>query len=276
MTLDQLRALCDGPLSFQVTGRSRVRVSGSDAGRYLNGQFSQDIEKCSETQAVYGLLLTAKGKLCADAFIWRDGTDFIVETAEELEDELLARLDRYIVADDVDLKLEQSLQTPWHVTSTPETGILIDRLGSDGTDLQEKPANTKEIDGETVELDRITRGIPNWGYELGPDVLPHEAGLDLRAFDFHKGCYVGQEVVSRIQSVGRTNRKLVGLSCAGSLAVGADVLAADGSVAGTITSSAQLEDVTLALAFLSTRCDDADLTLAESAISCRLYDFPLV
>ncbi len=57
---------------------------------------------------------------------------------------------------------------------------------------------------------RIERGIPRWGSELSEDTLPQEVGLDQIAVDFKKGCYVGQEVVSRIHSVGRVNRHLCG------------------------------------------------------------------
>ncbi len=67
-----------------------------------------------------------------------------------------------------------------------------------------------EARSDEIELLRIERGIPRWGNELSEDTLPQEAGLDEMAVDFKKGCYVGQEVVSRIHSVGRVNRRLCG------------------------------------------------------------------
>ena len=63
-----------------------------------------------------------------------------------------------------------------------------------------------EAGKDEIELLRIERGIPRWGNELSEDTLPQEAGLDEIAVDFKKGCYVGQEVVSRIDSVGRVNQ----------------------------------------------------------------------
>jgi len=58
---------------------------------------------------------------------------------------------------------------------------------------------------------RVAQGIPKWGAELGEDTLPPEAGLELTHIDYHKGCYIGQEVISRLKSVGHVNRSLVRL-----------------------------------------------------------------
>src|SRR5439155_25836926 len=67
-----------------------------------------------------------------------------------------------------------------------------------------------ELDKNLVESFRIEAGIPKWGAELDENTLPQEAGLERDAIDFHKGCYVGQEVISRIKSVGHVNRHLRG------------------------------------------------------------------
>ena len=61
-----------------------------------------------------------------------------------------------------------------------------------------------------LDLIRIEHGVPHWGRELDENTLPHEAGLDRTHIDFHKGCYIGQEVISRLRSVGHVNRELRG------------------------------------------------------------------
>jgi len=63
---------------------------------------------------------------------------------------------------------------------------------------------------ELLELVRIEHGVPRWGRELDETTLPPEAGLDRTHVDFHKGCYIGQEVISRLKSVGHVNRELRG------------------------------------------------------------------
>jgi folate-binding protein YgfZ len=61
---------------------------------------------------------------------------------------------------------------------------------------------------EDYERLRIERGIPAWGAELTEETLPPEAGLDNTHIDYHKGCYIGQEVISRLKSVGHVNQTL--------------------------------------------------------------------
>ena len=55
---------------------------------------------------------------------------------------------------------------------------------------------------------RISRGLPGWGTDVGPDTLPPEAGFESDAISSTKGCYIGQEVISRLRSVGHVNRHL--------------------------------------------------------------------
>ncbi len=82
--------------------------------------------------------------------------------------------------------------------------------------------------------------MPRWGAELTEETLPPEAGLDQTAIDYHKGCYIGQEVISRIKSVGHVNRHLAGFTAPAPLAPGMTLHPADdpGKTAGEITSAA--------------------------------------
>ena len=75
------------------------------------------------------------------------------------------------------------------------------------------------VDSEAAENFRIEQGIARWGNELSEDVIPNEAGLDKRAINYTKGCYLGQEVISRIKSVGHVNRHLCGLIPAAGIAL---------------------------------------------------------
>ncbi len=60
------------------------------------------------------------------------------------------------------------------------------------------------------EVLRIEAGVPRWNFELTEDTIPVEAGLDKTAIDYNKGCYIGQEIISRLKSVGSVNKKLHG------------------------------------------------------------------
>ncbi|MBU6182819.1 MAG: hypothetical protein KGR46_08415 [Verrucomicrobia bacterium] len=211
------------PGFFGVSHRARFRIGGNDAARYLNGQLSIDIPRLPPAQARPACLLTAKGKLCALVQAWREGPGFIVECDSHLAESVEARLGRYIIADDVTVA---PAETPaiFHLLNPPAPpagALAITRIGLPGFDTNEPPEGLREIPAADVELLRILQGFPAWGAELGEDTLPQEARLESLAVDFDKGCYVGQETVSRLKSVGRVNQRLHGFL--GELAEGAPV-----------------------------------------------------
>jgi folate-binding protein YgfZ len=197
---------------FAITSRVRFQLRGHDAVRYLNGQVSIDITRLAPNQARPACLLTAKGKLCAPLQVWRSGDSLVVEGPAELEETLQARLERYIIADDVELRPLPLPEPLYHILSanTPANHLAIHRLGHPGFDSKEKPAGFHKFSSEEIELLRILHGVPLWGRELTEDTLPQEARLEERGVDFDKGCYVGQETVSRLKSVGRVNKRLHG------------------------------------------------------------------
>lgn len=167
--------------------------------------------------------------MCALIWIFEQGDAWIIDTDFEVRVAVQDRLERYIVADDVRIDDITETGVLFHlfgqsVFNLPwaEEGVQTSRLGVPGIDLwipkdQTEHIQKKLIDREIPEatpqyseLLRIASGISAWGAEISEDTLPAEAGLDRWAIDFAKGCYVGQEIVSRIRSVGRINRRLVG------------------------------------------------------------------
>ncbi|HEY5792176.1 MAG TPA: hypothetical protein VIS74_02685 [Chthoniobacterales bacterium] len=241
------------PACVEILDRARVRVSGADAARYLNGQLSNDLRKLPPGAALRACLLTAKGKLVADPFVWREGEDFILEAHASLQEALLARLERYIVADDVTVEPLEVVPATYHVLGVAEpAGRAINRLGVPGFDAAEPPAGIPRLDFADAETIRIRHAMPLWGKELDADVLPAEAGLDVLAVDFHKGCYVGQEVVSRMETAGRTRRQLAVLQTRPLLPEGTELFAPGGEHAiGRLTSSTPEAGGGVALAWLT-------------------------
>lgn len=215
--------------------RAKFKLTGADRVRYLNGQVSNDVKKLGADAALPACVMTAKGKMSADVFI-SAAEDFLLVDAElELRESLQARLERYIISDDVTLEDVTDDLVFVHFIGPANPRFLGDflgttprksrRYGHDGWDLfykkeeyetehQSVPVmfrkNFLTITAEIAETLRIEAGIPSWGAELDENILPAEAGLDRTAVDFHKGCYIGQEVVSRIKSVGHVNKELRG------------------------------------------------------------------
>lgn len=234
-------ALPDQPWVIDLSARAKLRLTGADRVRFLNGQVSNDIRRATSTDAVYACVMTIKGKMCAEAYI-HAGTDcLLIDAPGELREALAARLERYIIADDVTLEDVTDEYTLRHVIGDGPGGVRSQRFGHPGIDLWSDssaslPAGNL-LNGLQAETVRILAGIPAWGAELGEDTLPAEADLEGRAVDFAKGCYIGQEVVSRIKSVGHVNWNLRGFRSVGAhLRAAVSLTSADGKVIARITS----------------------------------------
>ena len=218
-----------------LASRVKLLVNGADRIRYINGQVTANIATMKESSVVPACVTSPKGKLCADAFIgvWPGSIDIDADLA--VRETLQARLERYIVADDVQIQDITERASNVHciapnakylgdvLSEVPWAGATpLNRFGVPGMDFfprwrtQLQPlwdhltAHFPIVSEEVLELIRIEHGVPRWGFELDENTLPPEAGLDRTHIDFHKGCYIGQEVISRLKSVGHVNR---GLRC---------------------------------------------------------------
>jgi len=241
----------------ELNDRCLFRLTGEDRIRYLNGQVTNDVRKATDEAAIYACVTNAKGKLEADLFVSPgpgDEAALWVDGPGELREELQVRLEKYIIADDVELEDVTGETVLWHVLGGPEVAGMArggwarraDRFGVEGWDVIGRrnevnwDESVPELAAEDLERLRIDRAVGIWGAELGPDILPQEADLQDRAVDFTKGCYIGQEVISRIKSVGRVNKllcRLQGDGDAGRPRAGDGLWAGDTEV-GRLTSVA--------------------------------------
>ncbi|MEY2579561.1 MAG: tRNA-modifying protein YgfZ, partial [Verrucomicrobiota bacterium] len=93
------------PVFFDCSRRVKLRITGADASRFLNGQITNDLRKATATAAIQASILNAKGKLSAHVFVSMDNDGaFLLDADRELREELPARLERYIIADDVQVE----------------------------------------------------------------------------------------------------------------------------------------------------------------------------
>jgi folate-binding protein YgfZ len=123
---------------------------------------------------------------------------------------------------------------------------------------------------------RIEQGIPRWGRELTNDIIPIEANLEQRAIDYQKGCYIGQEVISRIKMSGQTNKRLCGLISLNDLPLqpGMKLAApsAPGKEVGWITSATRNERQEIALGYVKRGFNNVGTKLAAVSLSHRTAD----
>jgi folate-binding protein YgfZ len=241
---------------IDLSDRAKLRVTGPDRIRFLNGQLTNDIVNLKPGISVYACALSAKGKLCGDLFVTPLKDALLLDYAPALRDSIPARLEKYLIADEVELEDVTEQFALFHLSSVelpdailPEGTVTIsNRFAIDGKDLL-LPATLKNVVSKLVndspltdsKLDefRIEQGIPCWGTELSEEVIPNEAGLDERAVSYTKGCYLGQEIISRIKSLGHVNRHLRGirLTSGSDLQPGDKLAAEDGRQIGSVTSA---------------------------------------
>lgn len=213
---------------LDLSTRTKLRVTGADRSRFLNGQITNDLRKGSETIAIEACVLNAKGKLNAEIFIAALGESYLIDAELELREILRERLERYVIADDVQIEDVTDKFSLFHIVMAeqPTTGsdriVSARRFATTGWDIWSDPARHDAvrrelasaflfIDFEAAEVMRIEQGQPRWGRELTDEIIPIEANLEQRTVDYEKGCYIGQEVISRIKMSGQTNKRLCGL-----------------------------------------------------------------
>lgn len=234
-----------------------LEFRGPDAARYLNGQITQDVRLVADGKRTLPSCVTdAKGRLQFRVWISASDAAFVVEGPAEDRDPLEARLTRYLIADDVECSDLTGIWRIVHFTGPLEDappGVIARgsaRFGSTGVDWWIPaglevgfPGGIAALEGESLEAFRIARGIPAWGAELAEGMLPPEAGLDATDISYQKGCYIGQEVISRIRSAGKVNRRLVRLGIDASVAVqGLELVDPSGASAGVLTSVSPLPE----------------------------------
>ena len=224
---------------IDLCDRAKYKATGIDCKRFLNGQLTNDILMLQPGFAMYACALTAKGKLSADLYVAETRDAYFLDAESLLRESLAARLEKYIIADDVTLADVTEQLGLFHLVDldspAPERrdlpsfaeletqGVFLvasDRFGVQGIDVWFPASDSAAIqeilkqspgEAQAAENLRIEQGIARWGFELSEMVLPQEAGLADRAISFTKGCYLGQEVISRIKSIGHVNRHLRGL-----------------------------------------------------------------
>jgi folate-binding protein YgfZ len=269
---------------FDLSKRAKFRITGPDRLRFLNGQITNDLREASETSAIEACILNAKGKIDAHIFVSASGESFLVDVAVDLRETLKARLERYIIADDVQIEDLTDQFSLFHALSQQplalkhERIVSVRRLAEPGWDisgdaaqhhvsLQELSSRWALCDSAPAEIMRIEQGIPRWGRELTNDIIPIEANLEQRAINYDKGCYIGQEVISRIKMSGQTNKRLCGLVSLDALSLepGMKLVtpSAPGKEVGWITSATRSEAIgkEIALGYVKRGFNDVGIKL---------------
>ena len=232
------------PSTF-LEDRSILRVSGAEARAFLQGLFTCDVERVAPGSPAFGALLTPQGKIIVDFILSEQDDAFWLDVPAPLAADLLKRLRLYRLRAQIELAdLSETLgvQAIWGEETLPAGAQRDPRHPGLGARLIAERATLAQNPGDRAawEAQRIACGIPLGGDDFAyGEAFPHEANMDLiGGVDFKKGCYVGQEVVSRVHHRGTARRRILPAEMAGQApAPGTPVLAGEAEV-GVLCSTA--------------------------------------
>jgi len=201
-----------------------LRVTGEDSLTFLQGQFTNDLHQGAKSGATYGLWLNQKGKVLADSFVRKiSEREWYVLSYFSPAAVIRERLEAYVIADDVvieDVTDATMGLTLLGAVSAAEMGLDASAWEFRGRRMPElhtefifpaghefevsaKLAGGVLLSAGEMELKRIAAGIPAVPMDIGPADLPNEGGLETDAISYTKGCYLGQEVMARLKSMGQ-------------------------------------------------------------------------
>ncbi len=244
--------------------RALLRIGGPDAERFIQGLLSADISTLQAGQSTPATLLTVKGKIISEVIVLRDGQGCALALPADVHEAVTSDLDRHIIMDDVTLTPdpdagfsllwgargwsppEGSQAVSVFTAIHPAPGLLL--VGS----AQERRELLAEIPVATPEVFtayRIASASPAWTHEIKPGFFPPEVGF-VAAVSYTKGCYRGQEPLSRIHSRGQVNRVMVRLRANAAPSEPTTLVAEARADAGTWTTWAQTPSGVQGLAIL--------------------------
>jgi hypothetical protein len=278
--------------------RGVVKVSGEDARSFLNGLVTTDVMLVRPGLGRFGALLTPQGKITTDFLITEapagHGGGFLLDTPRALAKGLADKLGFYKLrakvavenlSDSPDLSKNLGVIAVWdgEPAVKPDLSFADPRSAALGwrilapEELAPKVAaltGADMVDSTVYDAHRIISGVPRGGLDfMYGDAFPHETNMDrLHGVDFDKGCYVGQEVVSRMQHRGTARTRTVRVLLDGPAPeAGTTVLAGDKSV-GAMGSSANGAGLALIRIDRAAEALEAGTSLTSGGLAIRVAD----
>ena len=276
----EFAALASGCGLFHLNIRAKISLTGKDRVRWLNGMITNKVRDLAPGQGVYAFVLNAQGHILGDLYAYNRGEFLLVETDQSQSEKLLGIFRRYIIMDAVTLTnltgecasigvagpkvgevlgaagitfdplgSLQSLDLTWQ--GLPLSVVRSDRPAIESYEIWSTPEHLSVLwqalaqSGATavgpaaLELLRVACGIPRYGQDIRERDLPQETE-QLRALNFEKGCYIGQEIVERIRSRGKVHRKFTGFEVIGPVPLAGEKIQCQGKEVGEVTSTASL------------------------------------
>lgn len=238
----------------ELTSRGVVHVTGPDAHGFLHNLITCDMDDVEARGTAYGALLTPQGKVLFDFIMVKIDDGYLVDVRHDAVGELVKRLSFYKLRARVEVKdvsEDLAVLAAWGTDAAPEMPATVVRdprlaalgfraIGARiglGADLASP--GLEIADEAAYHAHRISLGVPEGGIDFPfGDAFPHDADMDdLDGVAFDKGCYVGQEVVSRMKHRGTARKRVIIVHGDGDLPEPGTGIEAGGKPAGTLGSS---------------------------------------
>ena len=249
---------------FDLSDAPVLEAFGPDTRRWLNGMISQNVRDMEVGASARSAITDSKGRMQGLLWVACLADDRFLLVGDGVEGEwLFDRLDMYIIMDEVELEERDhrvlSLQGEGSAAlaaGLAERAVVVaerDRTGLGGVDLvvqaAELDAVLAELPAPTDELEmlRVRAGKPRWPVDMDQKTFVHELGLVDELCSFVKGCYIGQEVINRMNVMGKVNRSLRRVAL--DAAVTGDVFV-DDEKAGSVSSAVVTDDGVVGLGLL--------------------------
>lgn len=300
-----------GAALLPLPQRQVLDLVGPDARRWANGQLTNNVRALPVGRLNQHAMVDDKARVQGFVDVWCLGDAHLCVVTEDVTPEAFAaRYEKYIIFDDVELT---DVSADWAVLALqgPATGavlaaaglpdpgaegafvevdglrvgrrarcraggveILVPAGGVDALAARLVAAGAVPVDAEAAEVARVEAGYPRWPVDMGEKALPHELRVVERMCNFEKGCYIGQEVVNRIDVMGQVTRKLWGLELAVRPPPGS-VVRLDGNEVGVTRSAVQDGDRVRVLAMLRKAAWTPGLTVqVDGAGPAQVVDLP--
>ena len=216
---------------MRLPHRTLIRLEGPDTLALLERTVTNSVKDWAEGEARYGALLTPQGKIISDYIGLRTDQGVVLDVHEDAAEDLIKRLRMFRLRASVEIETDDTLAAV----------ILGDRNGDPRS--PDLPGRTyvplTEADETMPEAEwramRIAAGVPEWGEDYrAAEIFPTDINMDVMGgVDYRKGCFVGQEVASRMKRRGKIRKRTLTVHGAG-LEAGAEIFAA--APIGTVTS----------------------------------------
>ncbi len=219
------------PFVATLADRAVLTAEGPDTSRFLQGLITADVGRIDSGRAAYAALLTPQGKILFDFFVVKAGERYLIDCAADRAGELLKRLMFYRLRAKVDLAADEVLAVAalWNGTTADEPGNVREVAGGVAFADPRTPAMGSRViapaeaiaafagslgaqaaSAADYHAHRIALGLADSADIGSGELFPHECNFDqIGGVDFRKGCYVGQEVVSRTEHRGTARKRIV-------------------------------------------------------------------